>query len=667
MIKIACLIFLLAVFLACSPHKTPPSLLEEYFLEKDSGSGVLSVESEIDSLKKETLRRPGNIEARRRLAVCYRMIDTPYHRNLSMKEIDRAIRLQPDNPRLYEEKGLTLMARRFYPEAAKTFKKVLALDHSSRTAFFWLGRLEKMKYMKSMCYPVHLERAAEYFEKAVGIDGRNFQFLTELIFIYLLMEKYERCEDYIRYAIEAFKDSARIYPLLGSLKLATFDFEASESAFEKALKSMPREELHWYYDISPLLREDEKVRYEAMSEKAKLDYIKRFWLKRDPTPATSVNERLLEHYRRVFYSLKLFSDPRLGHEGPETDRGRAMISYGMPDIITMPFKQWTEATGQVIAWKYYYPDGRVTLYYMDEFLNGDFHIPINPQFKAMAYYTMTTEDVVPEAYLYPVEYRSFPVEIGMVQMRGPDDMTELRVTASIPDSVAVSSIDDFTVSYSILDSSGSRILEAKEIIQTDTLSNVSKLNYIYYISRHQIASLPRALNCRLYVSIENLKSGIKGESGLEFRFSDFSRNSLMLSGLSVSLSSGCTACDPWPDPLQIYPSGSSMCLSYEVYNLKTGLSNQSSYTLTYTIVSLDSKRSSSILRTVIPFRRENGASESERLISNSIRQGSRGNHVKDRLILDISSLEEGKYVLWVEIFDELESKSVRRKTSFIVE
>jgi len=491
--------------------------------------------------------------------------------------------------------------------------------------------------------------------------------LTELIFINLLIKEYERCEVHLRSAMEKFDDSARIYAFLGSLKLAALEFEASKNAFEKALSLASRERLRWYYDISPLLKEEEKVRYEALAEQAKLDYIEKFWLKRDPTPSTAVNERLLEHYRRVLYAMELFSNPRLKHTGPETDRGRALISYGMPDIITLPFKQFIEASGQVIAWKYYYPEGSFTLYYMDEFLNGNFHIPIDPDYKGVAYFTLTTEAVIPEAYIYPVDYRRFPLEIAMTQIKGADDMTELRITASIPDSVAAGPADELTINYSILDGSGNRIIEEKKFIKTDTLSNVSKLYYNYYIAKSRIASFPRALNCRLYLSCENLEHSLKGESGIEFLFSDFSRSSLALSGLSVSLSTRLTACDLWPDPIGIYPSGSRLCLSYEVYNLETDPSGLSSYTLTYTIISVDSNRDSSEPTSIIPFFRKGGEEGSERLISNSISQSSRSSKVSDRLIIDVSSLTRGNYALWVEIFDKIKSKSARRKTTFMIE
>jgi len=60
-----------------------------------------------------------------------------------------------------------------------------------------------------------------------------------------------------------------------------------------------------------------------------------FWKKEDPTPSTSVNERMEEYYRRVRYANENFSGLR---DGWETDMGRVYIVFGAPsDIERHPF------------------------------------------------------------------------------------------------------------------------------------------------------------------------------------------------------------------------------------------------------------------------------------------------------------------------------------------
>ncbi|MEM6647376.1 MAG: GWxTD domain-containing protein [Bacteroidota bacterium] len=53
-----------------------------------------------------------------------------------------------------------------------------------------------------------------------------------------------------------------------------------------------------------------------------------FWKKRDPTPGTPRNEKMIEYYYRV-----ASADQRFGRDGWRSDRGNILIRYGMPEHI----------------------------------------------------------------------------------------------------------------------------------------------------------------------------------------------------------------------------------------------------------------------------------------------------------------------------------------------
>ena len=61
--------------------------------------------------------------------------------------------------------------------------------------------------------------------------------------------------------------------------------------------------------------------------------IKRFWIERDPTPSTPVNERLIEHWRRVAQARREFVYDRSSPYGTD-DRGTFFVKYGAPAEIT---------------------------------------------------------------------------------------------------------------------------------------------------------------------------------------------------------------------------------------------------------------------------------------------------------------------------------------------
>ena len=61
--------------------------------------------------------------------------------------------------------------------------------------------------------------------------------------------------------------------------------------------------------------------------------IKRFWIERDPTPTTPLNERLVEHWQRIVHARRTYV---YNHSSPyrTDDRGVFYVKYGTPDRIT---------------------------------------------------------------------------------------------------------------------------------------------------------------------------------------------------------------------------------------------------------------------------------------------------------------------------------------------
>ena len=60
-------------------------------------------------------------------------------------------------------------------------------------------------------------------------------------------------------------------------------------------------------DISLVAGPGELAEYNSLAEEDRPGFVRSFWQMRDPTPATPGNERLVEHYRRVVYSLQNYS------------------------------------------------------------------------------------------------------------------------------------------------------------------------------------------------------------------------------------------------------------------------------------------------------------------------------------------------------------------------
>jgi GWxTD domain-containing protein len=129
-------------------------------------------------------------------------------------------------------------------------------------------------------------------------------------------------------------------------------------------------------DVAYIITNEERAAFlRLQSDQEREDFIKQFWIQRDPTPGTPENEYREEHYRRIEYSNEHFSTAAV--PGWRTDRGRIYITYGPPDQIT------AEQLGIVSVqhWVYRYIAGigaNVALDFTDDG-SGEYHMTKLPE------------------------------------------------------------------------------------------------------------------------------------------------------------------------------------------------------------------------------------------------------------------------------------------------
>ncbi|MBI2427735.1 MAG: GWxTD domain-containing protein [Ignavibacteriales bacterium] len=83
------------------------------------------------------------------------------------------------------------------------------------------------------------------------------------------------------------------------------------------------------YPLQYLLTEDDYSTLRRGSRETRIQKFEEFWKKKDPTPATAMNEMMTEFYRRVDHSIGAFRTLKEPN-GSLTDRGKIYILYGKP-------------------------------------------------------------------------------------------------------------------------------------------------------------------------------------------------------------------------------------------------------------------------------------------------------------------------------------------------
>ncbi|MBN1996233.1 GWxTD domain-containing protein [candidate division KSB1 bacterium] len=166
-------------------------------------------------------------------------------------------------------------------------------------------------------------------------------------------------------------------------KPGEYYLQVAVTAGNQTVKSQKRFNIHWG---NLTLQEDNiDIALEQLSliaQKKDINMIKtadadekqklfeEFWKKRDPTPATPVNELKQEFFRRIDFSNRTFSEIYTGRAGWRTDRGQVYIKNGPPDQVE---RQPTEI-GMPTAEIWYYARLNKRYIFSDRRGSGEFRL-----------------------------------------------------------------------------------------------------------------------------------------------------------------------------------------------------------------------------------------------------------------------------------------------------
>lgn len=96
-----------------------------------------------------------------------------------------------------------------------------------------------------------------------------------------------------------------------------------------AIKNLTAEEKDFYDKASLIMTNAEKKEFRELTNEGRVDFINRFWERRNPDPTADVNVFKKEFYRRVSEADRLFKEG--AGPGYKTDRGRVYVILGAPD------------------------------------------------------------------------------------------------------------------------------------------------------------------------------------------------------------------------------------------------------------------------------------------------------------------------------------------------
>lgn len=255
-------------------------------------------------------------------------------------------------PEVYNGVGISHMGRKRWDEAMTAFGQALALRLDWKTAQVnrALARLLRGKQRAedalkeaieaSPNHPELLYLLGRVFEREGKIEAAEKAYTRQIVVnpmhararfdlgrIWLKQGQRARATRVWRELMETRPElRAECLPLLIGVYQLMGQTGDAQKVMAEYLRTVDDDTRGLLQDIRLIATLKETATYEALPPEQQPDFVRMFWQRRDPTPATPGNERLVEHYRRVLYAMQHFST---GHK-PWDRRGEIYIRYGEP-------------------------------------------------------------------------------------------------------------------------------------------------------------------------------------------------------------------------------------------------------------------------------------------------------------------------------------------------
>ncbi len=171
------------------------------------------------------------------------------------------------------------------------------------------------------------EKALGFYTTYIELEPDNPEGRYEFGLSLVQLGQFDKIDQYITPFIDTHPSKTRLLPLAGQAHFYMERFGRALELFERYLQALDPAERVLYTDISLVASAEELEAFRAATGEEKAAFLKRFWLKRDSDILTAINERIMEHYRRVWYARTFFATG--AH--PWDKRGEVYIRYGEPD------------------------------------------------------------------------------------------------------------------------------------------------------------------------------------------------------------------------------------------------------------------------------------------------------------------------------------------------
>ncbi len=674
----------LLLTLSCASRVPPESRRQAHRLYQE-GLELFrqdEVESAVLGLEQAIRLDPGYAAAHDLLGQIYLRRGDIRARWLATKRALRAVALAPDEAEYRYHLAMVYRERGFDHSAAGQLKNILKRDPRFWKAHYELGLLWEESGLRYESQERH-RRAVTSLMQAAEIAPEEYWVLYHLGFNLAEVSQWAAAAEQLEAAVEINPQRHEAHLLLGVAHQQLGKLEESEGSYQSALERMTEEERIPFQSLEYLARPEE-LEFKESADREEM--IRRFWKERDPTPTTRVNERRLEHYRRVAHANMHFAASKLDMPGWRTKRGEFYIRYGEPAVKWRELGEVQMGVGLVPPrwiWSYGQEGREVSLIFADTFLNGEYNFPFPDKTWGAADFrdspaTVAQRMVLAQPEVYQHDYGGEPLAFAYrtVEFRGQQGMTDLEVIYGIPNpnltfsrsgQMARADIERHAVLFDTLWNEVARSGD-RQIIQVSPTQTSNPNRMVVEKANFQVPSGVYWLA----LNIRDRESGDVGIVKAQVAVSPYDRRTLALSSLVLANELVSThEAERFrrgdrvvvPRLSRYFQASQPLLVYYEVYNLSVDAWGETWYQTEYTIERLASKKgflSRTLSVIASPFRSgRRWESVSSTLESRGTSPGEVG-----QLQVDMFGAAQGDYLLRLMVTDMNSGQRAERETEF---
>ncbi|MCK4547383.1 MAG: GWxTD domain-containing protein [Candidatus Eisenbacteria sp.] len=311
-------------------------------------------------------------DAHAKLADAYSGLATIEGRRLAVEEYRLALRYDPENPDYHLALGKIRVDQTFDRYADTRFQEAIKLNPDLTAAYLQRGLIYIRRWLTWRQYTDDLETARGSFQEAYDRGSGDRDVFYHLAQLSLELENPETALDVSEQILEEDPEDTGARFVCAQ---ALHDMEKLEEAEENyllAISTLGVEEKLLFLGIEEVASRKLRKMLSKIDPDSTRELARRFWREHDPYLATKVNERLLEHWRRILKADLYFSSDKIELKGRHSSRGKSYIRYGPPTEMVSyigenlrPNELWTYRVG----------GNRFRLRFEDRFMNGEFGFP----------------------------------------------------------------------------------------------------------------------------------------------------------------------------------------------------------------------------------------------------------------------------------------------------